>query len=133
MTIMIRSNDPVQLRNYGQLLPATPSQVWDVEPATGERAGVSVRTLPTLPRTSVRGRCASSGTAVTAGTAFESGPAEARSGQGWREQRDNLALGAMMAAALLVGSTFGGAFSAAGAGSAPQPASAQGTAVHYAR
>lgn len=133
MTIMIRSNDPVQLRNHSQPVHAAPSQVWDVEPAPGERAGAGVRTLSALPRTSVRGLCDSPGVVVAAGPAFESGDTEARSGRGWREQRDNLALGAMMAAALLVGSTFGGAFSAAGVGSAPQPASAQGTAVHYAR
>lgn len=133
MTIVTRPNDALQLRRGGELHPAAPSQVWDVEPAAGRGPALGVRTLSAPSRTAVRVRCGSPGPASGGGAAFEPGREGGGGRPGRREQRDNLALGAMMAAALLVGSVFGGAFSPAGTESAPQPPSAQGAAVHYAR
>lgn len=134
MTIMTRTNvDFLVQENYG-LRPAAPSQVWDLEPAGAGATGTGVRTLAPEHRTLVRPGVAAIHGEPAAGRAFEPGRGDGRRGQGRREKRDNLALGAMMAAALLVGSIFGGAFSPAGTDAASQPApSVQGAAVHYAR
>ncbi|MEH0146284.1 hypothetical protein V6D40_01225 [Corynebacterium sp. Q4381] len=91
---------------------APASEVWDVNRGssrTGERA--VVRTLAPANRTAERTAAPAGGRALPQHDGFEPG----------RERRDNLALGGLMAAALIAGSLFGGAF---GAGDAPvQPSS----------
>lgn len=91
---------------------APASEVWDVNRG-GSRAGgqVAVRTLAPSNRTAERTEAVVEDRGSSWEDGFEPG----------RERRDNLALGGLMAAALIAGSLFGGAF---GAGEAPvHPAS----------
>lgn len=96
MTIMIHPNGG-----------APASEVWDV-PRVGSHTGggATVRTLSSSYRTAGRSVMDADVRASQRSDGFEPG----------RERRDNLALGGLMAAALIAGSLFGGAF---GAGDAP--------------
>lgn len=82
---------------------APASDVWDVPRAVARPAkSASVRTLEPAYRTLERDGVATSARAYEPAAGFEPG----------RERRDNLALGGLMAAALIVGSLFGGVFGA---------------------
>lgn len=82
---------------------APASEVWDVPRAAARSTkSASVRTLEPSYRTLERDDVAASACAAEQAAGFEPG----------RERRDNLALGGLMAAALIVGSLFGGVFGA---------------------
>ena len=80
-----------------------PAEVWDVDSAPKRRTGgAGVRTISTTHRTSAR----SSSDTVSVGSS------DANTFETRHETRDTLLLGVCMTAALLIGSAFGGVFSA---------------------
>lgn len=80
---------------------APASEVWDVPRAIpGAAESPGIRTLAPAYRTLKRDDTAADHLDAVDADGFEPG----------RERRDNLALGGLMAAALIVGSLFGGAF-----------------------
>lgn len=90
---------------------ASASEVWDVNRGGSDgRKAAGVRTLAPANRTAERTSATACGRDDVGHERFEPG----------RERRDNLALGGLMAAALIAGSLFGGAF---GTGDVPAPSS----------
>ena len=80
-----------------------PAEVWDVDSMSQRRTGgAGVRTISAKYRTSAR---SSSGT-------VSGGSSDANAFETRHETRDTLLLGVCMTAALLIGSAFGGVFSA---------------------
>lgn len=125
MTITTRPESPRQGAALVDPRPASPSEVWDLgrSAKAGCRPG-SVRTLAPSDRTLLRPEIGGGAAPGEVASKFEQ-PEK-------REHRDNLALGLMMSAALIIGSIFGGAFAESDGASAG--AAAQATAaVDYAR
>ncbi|UIZ91389.1 hypothetical protein JZY91_06345 [Corynebacterium sp. CNCTC7651] len=117
MTIAIRPVTRTTVGNGAAGTTSTAAEVWDIPAAqhcTG--AGVAVRQLGATTRTHERGAGRGQVSSAPRGSAFESA----------RERRDNIMLGALFTAALLVGSAFGGVFSSA---EAPIAGSQGGTAA----
>lgn len=103
MTMTIRPEYPRQGAAVAKLYPTAPSEVWDLDRgAAGARRAGAIRTLAPSDRTALRSSLGVSAGQGSVASKFEQ-PAK-------REHRDNLVLGLMMSAALIVGSVFGGAF-----------------------
>ena len=80
-----------------------PAEVWDVDSAPKRRTGgAGVRTISATHRTNAR----------SGSTAVSGGSSDANTFETRHETRDTLLLGVCMTAALLIGSAFGGVFSA---------------------
>ena len=80
-----------------------PAEIWDLESAPKRRTGgVGVRTISASHRTSARASM----------NGVSGGSDDANTFETRHETRDTLLLGVCMTAALLIGSAFGGVFSA---------------------
>lgn len=103
MSIAINPVHNASASRPGAASVVPPAEIWDLESASKRRTGgAGVRTISASHRTSAR----SSANRVSGGST------EANAFETRHETRDTLLLGACMTAALLIGSAFGGVFSA---------------------
>ena len=103
MSVAINPVHNVFVSRTGAAAVVPPAEVWDVDSASQRRtSGAGVRTISGSHRTSAR----------SASTAVSGGSPDANTFETRHETRDTLVLGVCMTAALLIGSAFGGVFSA---------------------
>lgn len=97
------------------LVPSSAAEVWDVAAAPGRaKQGDHVRTLQPRNRTYELARTSLAAPAEGGDEGVELGRERSAERNGSSEGKDNLVLGLLMSAALLLGSALGGAFSESG-------------------
>ena len=103
MSVAINPVHNAFVSRQGAAAVVPPAEVWDVDSASKRRTGgVGVRTISATHRTSAR----------PSFDTVSGGSSDANTFETRHETRDTLLLGVCMTAALLIGSAFGGVFSA---------------------